>query len=94
LIYGLKPWLRLERREAAHENCRVDMLAFLQGLAVGSLLLFDLGYFSFSFFDTLTQWKLWWVSRYRKNTSYRIARSSMLSSGWGPAKSKRGTWCG
>ena len=29
-----------------HENCRVDMLDFLQGLAVGSLLLFDLGYFS------------------------------------------------
>jgi len=25
------------------------------------------------FFDTLTQRKLWWVSRYRENTSYRIA---------------------
>jgi hypothetical protein len=23
--------------------------------------------------DTLTQWKLWWVSRYREKTSYRIA---------------------
>src|SRR6266700_3550877 len=66
-------WLRLEWREAVQENCRVDMLDFLQGLSVGSLLLFDLGYFSFSFFDTLTQWKLWWVSRYRENTSYRIA---------------------
>ena len=40
---------------------------------MGSLLLFDLGYFSFSFFDALTEWKLWWVSRYRENTSYRIA---------------------
>jgi hypothetical protein len=49
------------------------MLEFLQGLSVGSLLLFDLGYFSFSFFDTFTQWKLWWVSRYRENTSYQIA---------------------
>jgi hypothetical protein len=66
-------WLRLEWREAVHENCRVDMLDFLQGLAVGSLLLFDLGYFSFNFFDTLTQWKVWWVSRYRENTSYQIA---------------------
>ena len=28
------------------------MLDFLQGLSVGSLLLFDLGYFSFNFFDT------------------------------------------
>ena len=66
-------WLRLEWREDVHENCRVDMLDFLQGLSVGSLLLFDLGYFSFSFFDILTQWKLWWVSRYRENTSYQIA---------------------
>jgi hypothetical protein len=49
------------------------MLDFLQGLWAGSLLLFDLGYFSFSFFDTLTQWKVWWVSRYRENTSYSIA---------------------
>jgi len=49
------------------------MLDFLQGLSAGSLLLFDLGYFSFSFFDTLTQWKVWWVSRYRENTSYSIA---------------------
>lgn len=65
-------WLRLEWREDIHENCRVDMLDFLQGLLEGSLLLFDLGYFSFGFFDTLTQWRLWWVSRYRENTSYSI----------------------
>jgi hypothetical protein len=65
-------WLRLEWREAVHENCRVDMLDFLQGLAGGSLLLFDLGYFSFSFLDTLTQRKLWWVCRYREKTSYQI----------------------
>jgi hypothetical protein len=65
-------WLRLEWREAVNENCRVDMLDFLQGLTAGSLLLFDLGYFSFTFLDTLTQWKLWWVCRYREKTSYRI----------------------
>lgn len=66
-------WSRLEWREDVHENCRVDMLDFLQGLLEGSLLLFDLGYFSFSFFDTLTQRKVWWVSRYRENTSYSLA---------------------
>ena len=65
-------WLRLEWREAVHENCRVDMLDFLHGLSAGSLLLFDLGYFSFTFLDTLTQWQLWWVCRYREKTSYRI----------------------
>ena len=51
----------------------MDRLDFLQGLSEGSLLLFDLGYFSFTFFDTLTQRKQWWVSRYRENTSYSIA---------------------
>jgi hypothetical protein len=43
---GLKLWLRLEWREAVHENCKVAMLDFLQGLSQGSLLLLDLGYFS------------------------------------------------
>jgi hypothetical protein len=38
--------LRLEWREAVQENCRVDLLGLLQGLPAGSLLLFDLGYFS------------------------------------------------
>ena len=66
-------WLRLEWREAVHENCKVDMLDFLHGLSGGSLLLFDLGYFSFNFFDTLTQRNLWWVSRYREKTSSQIA---------------------
>jgi len=37
------------------------------------LVLFDLGYFSFSFFDTLTQRTMWWVSRYREKTCYQIA---------------------
>jgi hypothetical protein len=66
-------WSQWEWRENVQENCRVDMLDFLQELWTGSLLLFDLGYFSFPFFDTLTQRKVWWVSRYRENTSYSIA---------------------
>src|SRR5262249_28516926 len=66
-------WSRLEWRKDVHENCRVDMLDFLEGLSAHSLLLFDLGYFSFPFFDTLTDRNLWWISRYRENTSYSIA---------------------
>jgi hypothetical protein len=65
-------WVRLQWREAVLQKCRVDRLDFLQGLPRGSLLLLDLGYFSFGFFDTLTQWKLWWVSPYREQTCYRI----------------------
>ena len=37
------------------------------------LFLFDLGYFSFSFFDTLTEHGLWWISRYRAGTTYQLA---------------------
>ena len=38
----------------------------------GSLLLADLGYFGFAWFDTLTDAGYWWLSRMRANTSYRI----------------------
>ncbi len=68
-------WLRLEWREKVSENSLVDLLPFLDGLVTGSLLLFDLGYFSFRFFDTLTDRGLWWISRYRANTSYQIVHT-------------------
>jgi Transposase DDE domain len=41
-------------------------------LQQGCLLLFDWGYFSFIFFDTLTGWGQWWISRYREGTVYQI----------------------
>ena len=68
-------WLRLEWHEKVWENCLVDLLPFLQGLPVGSLLLFDLGYFCYAFFDALTQQGLWWISRYRDKASYQIAHT-------------------
>lgn len=68
-------WLRLEWREKVWENSLVDLLPVLDGLVTGSLLLFDLGYFSFLFFDTLTDRGLWWISRYRANPSYQIVHT-------------------
>lgn len=65
-------WLRLEWRGDVKENCKVDILDFLEDVAQQSLLLFDLGYFCFAFFDTLTQRHLWWISRYREQTSYEL----------------------
>jgi len=44
----------------------------LEGLAQGTLVLFDLGYFGFEWLDELTLRKLWWVSRLREKTSYTI----------------------
>lgn len=68
-------WLRLEWREVVTENSLVDLWPFLQDLAVGTLLLFDLGYFSFQFFDTLTDHGLWWISRYRAGTTYQLVHT-------------------
>jgi hypothetical protein len=39
----------------------------------GCLLLFDRGYFSFAWFDELTQRGIWWVSRYGTKASFRVA---------------------
>ena len=35
-------------------------------LQIGTLLLFDLGYYNFEWFDTLTQRGIWWVARLRE----------------------------
>jgi len=42
-------------------------------LAAGSLILADLGYFGFAWFDWLTEQGFWWVSRLRAKTSYTVA---------------------
>lgn len=57
-------WLRLHFRD--------DVLLLLDGRAPGSLILADLGYFSFPWFDYLTSQGYWWLSRLRERTSYRI----------------------
>ena len=41
-------------------------------LPAGSLVLADLGYFGFAWFDDLTDAALWWVSRLREQTSYAV----------------------
>jgi hypothetical protein len=39
------------------------------------LLLFDLGYFSFPWFDYLTQMPQWFVCRLREKTPYRLVHT-------------------
>jgi hypothetical protein len=59
-------------RPKATENDKVaarDMLTFLQA---GSLILADLGYFAFKWFDDLTAAGHFFVSRMRKKTSYIV----------------------
>jgi hypothetical protein len=65
-------WDFLQYRSQVQGNCKLEILTLLQGLPWGSLILFDLGYFRFPWFDYLTQMGYWFVSRLREKTTYRI----------------------
>ena len=60
---------RIDYLPEALQNCKVHATAMLKGLAQGTLLLFDLGYFSFEWLDELSQRQLWFVCRLREKTS-------------------------
>jgi len=65
-------WLRLHYVPDALRNCKLEVLTLLEDLPWHSLLLFDLGYFSFPFFDYLTERGYYWISRYREKTRYQL----------------------
>lgn len=64
-------WVQLRANPLA--NCKADLCSLLHDLPVNSLILFDLGYFSFPWFDYLTQLHDWFVSRLREKTTYQLA---------------------
>jgi hypothetical protein len=65
-------WRRIEHRPDPHENEKAACRALVAGLPRRSLLLFDLGYFAFEWFDDLTAGGFTWVSRLRERTSYEV----------------------
>lgn len=68
-------WEFVQFRANVHANCKVEILSLLEGLPQESLLLFDLGYFSFAWFDYLTHMHYWYVTRLREKTSYQIVHT-------------------
>ena len=68
----LQQWRRLEVLLDANADCKVHARAMLSALAKGTLLLFDLGYFSFPWLDELTQLGYWYITRQRAKTRYQI----------------------
>ena len=46
--------------------------SLVEDLPLGSLILADLGYFAFAWFDALEKMGHWWVSRLRAKTSYEV----------------------
>ncbi len=65
-------WRTLMFLEDARANDKGAARDLLTGLAPGSLLLADLGYFAFKWFDDLTDAGYFWVSRLRAKTSYTV----------------------
>jgi len=68
----LQQWRHIEYLAYSLQNCKVAARALLAGLPRGTLVLADLGYFGFEWFDDLTDQGFHWLSRLRKKTSYTI----------------------
>jgi hypothetical protein len=68
----LQRWVRVQFRADVLASCNTGILLLLQGLAPGSLILADLGYVSFPWFDYLTGQGYWWVSRLKDGVSYEM----------------------
>lgn len=63
------------------QNDKRDARELAAPLPQGSLILADLGYFGFAWFDWLTDEDYYWVSRLREKTSYRVVHTYYSSRG-------------
>ncbi len=63
---------RLDLLPEALVHSFVHARQMIDGLARGTLLLFDLGYYAFAWFDELTARGLWWISRVKSNSSFKL----------------------
>lgn len=75
-------WVRIDWLPKAIANCQAQAQAMLSQIELGALLLFDLGYYNFEWFDTLTQRGIWWVARLRSNGSYVIQHCLVQRDGY------------
>jgi len=65
-------WFALRFKDDPKEHDSQQAETMLSFLPKGSLLLADLGYFAFEWFDRLTKEGYYWVSRYKEKVSYEI----------------------
>lgn len=65
-------WRTVRTTTDPHQNERVLARDLVAELPPHSLVVADLGYFGFAWFDDLTAAGHWWVSRLRAGTSYRV----------------------
>lgn len=65
-------WKRIDLLPNAQANCQAHAKEMVKSVRRGALLLFDLGYYNYAWFDELTQAGIWWVSRVRSNGSWKL----------------------
>ena len=65
-------WRSVRLHPHPHQNAKVGARALVAGLPPGALVVADLGYFGFAWFDWLTERGYYWVSRLRAKTSYTV----------------------
>lgn len=68
-------WHRVDVVPDGHANCKVHAPLLLDGLPVGSLILFDRGYASFPWYDELTRRGYFWITRPAKATGYPLVHA-------------------
>ena len=65
-------WRTVKFHADPHQNEKVLARDLVAGLPAGTLVLADLGYFGFAWFDWLTERGCYWLSRMRAKTSYKV----------------------
>ncbi|MBK8434413.1 MAG: IS4 family transposase [Chloroflexi bacterium] len=65
-------WREMVHLPNPHQNDKVAARELADQLPRGSLLLADLGFFGFAWFDYLTVQGYWWISRLREKTSFEV----------------------
>ena len=68
-------WDTIKLHANPDQNEKVGARELVSELEVGTLVVADLGYFSFAWFDWLTDRGLYWLSRLRKRTSYKVVHT-------------------
>jgi hypothetical protein len=68
----LQQWQEVTHLANPNQNDKVVARDLVAELPEGSLILADLGFFGFPWFDWLTDHKFWWLSRLREKTTFEV----------------------
>jgi hypothetical protein len=68
-------WCRAQVIEDVNEREQLHARELVCGIPTKSLILCDLGYYAFAWFDDLTHAGYWWISRQRSRVTYTVAHT-------------------